>query len=87
MKTTEVQAQVLAVRAIEDYVSNCQCDSEEDIVQVMMKLVGTAERALQGLIGTPNTIKLLKIVLADMSKNPEVQLNPIFEQRKHTIKH
>ena len=87
MKTTEQQAQTLAVKAIEEYVRNCQCDTPEDVAKVMMKMTGTAERALQGIVGTPKTIYLLTRCLEDMKKNPGVILSPLFEVAQPTTKH
>lgn len=87
MKTTEQQAQALAVAAIEEYVRNCQCDTPEDVAKVMMKMAGTAERALQGIVGTPQTIWLLEKCIEDMKKNPAVMLSPLFETEKPTVKH
>lgn len=74
----------MAIKAIEKYIADCDCSSADDVACAMMKMTGVAEKMLEGLIGTGQTIRLLTLVVDQMKAGTVKPLKPVFVSKNET---
>ncbi len=57
---TQAEAEILANKTVQEYVHSCQCDNEQDVANVLMKLVSMCGLDLCAVVGQPEAVDRLQ---------------------------
>ena len=68
---TPEEAEVIAGKMMQDYVTSCKCNTVHDVANALMMLVSVCSQGMCAAVGQPETVKRLEIAAAYIAKTQE----------------
>lgn len=68
---TPEEAEVIAGKMMQDYVTSCKCNTVHDVANAVMMLVSVCSQGMCAAVGQPETVERLETVAAYIAKTQE----------------